>query len=464
MPPHPMRDVIVLLPGITGSVLKKDGKVVWGFSPGTVMRALFTGGHSITGALEMGGDDPERDTLDDGVTASALIPDLHLIPGLWKIDGYSVVSDTIRRVFDVREGQNFFTFPYDWRRDNRASARRLQRHAHDWLKAWRQQSPQAKLILIAHSMGGIVSRYFLDVLGGWQDTKALITFGTPYRGSLNALDTLSNGIRKGPLPLGHLTEFCRSCTSIYQLLPIYPAYSAGSGALERVGEVSGIPGVDAAKAQAALAFHREIIAAVDANLKDPKYMAERYRVFPSVGTMQPTLQSARLDAGRVILERHYDGSDMGGDGTVPGVSAIPHEYSKAENAVYAAMKHGSLQNTVSLLDHVEGVVTSLDIDLGKFLAPDRRVQLSLQIEDAYFDDEPVVVGVDAGEDRLTLDATIEDASTGRVVVTTAMRDRSDGTYSADCGVLPEGSYRIRVGGDSGAVATVADSFGVAPRG
>lgn len=463
MPPHPMRDVIVLLPGITGSVLKKDGSVVWGFSPGTVTRVLFTGGYSITRALELGGDDPERDTLDDGVTAEALIPDLHLIPGFWKIDGYSLVSDTIGRVFDVREGKNFFTFPYDWRRDNRASARRLQRKAHDWLKAWRQQSPQAKLILIAHSMGGIVSRYFLDVLGGWQDTKALITFGTPYRGSLNALDTLSNGIRKGPLRLDHLTEFCRSCTSVYQLLPIYPAYSAGGGALERVGEVSGIPGVAEAKARAALAFHREIIAAVDANMKDPKYLAERYRLFPAVGTMQPTLQSARLDAGRTMVDRHYEGNDTAGDGTVPRVSAIPHEYSKADNAVFAAMKHGSLQNTSSLLDHVEGVVTGLDIDLGKFLAPDRRVQLSLQVEDAYFDDEPVVVGVDAGEDRLMLEATVEDETTGRAVVTAAMRDQRDGTYTADCGMLPEGSYRVRVDGAAAAVATVADSFGVTPR-
>jgi hypothetical protein len=165
----------------------------------------------------------------------------------------------------------------------------------------------------------------------------------------------------------------------------------------------------------------------------------------------------------VVVERHYEGNDIAGDGTVPRVSAVPHEYSKADNAAFAAMKHGSLQNTPSLLDHVEGVVTGLDIDLGKFLAPDRRVQLSLHVEDAYFDDEPVVVGVDAGEDRLTLEAIIEDEIAGRAVVTTAMRDRRDGTYSVDCGVLPQGSYRIRVGGDAAAVATVGDSFGVTPR-
>src|SRR5262245_58206942 len=122
MPAHEMRDLIVLLPGITGSVLKKDGKTVWGFAPGAVARALFTGGHAISRSLHLEGDDPEQETLDDGVTADALLPDLHLIPGFWKIDGYGLVSDTIRRAFDVRDGENFFAFPYDWRRDNRAAA------------------------------------------------------------------------------------------------------------------------------------------------------------------------------------------------------------------------------------------------------------------------------------------------------------------------------------------------------
>jgi hypothetical protein len=463
MPAHPMRDVIVLLPGIMGSVLKKDGKVIWGFSPGSIARTLFTAGHSIANVLMLDGEDAELDCLDDGVTTDGLLPDLHLIPGFWKIDGYDYLSKTILRTFDVRERENFFAFDYDWRRDNRASARRLQRKTHDWLKAWRHRSPDAKLILIAHSMGGIVSRYFLEVLGGWKDTRALITFGTPYRGSLNALDALSNGIRKGPIHLAHLTEFCRTCTSIYQLLPIYPCYAQGSSTLERVGEVVGIPGVEADRARDALAFHREIIAAVEANLKTDEYFANRYRVFPIVGTLQRTLQSARLEAGRVVLATSHDGTDMGGDGTVPRAAAVPHEYGKADNAIFAATRHGSLQNTPSLLTHVEGVVTGLDLDLGKFLAPDRRVQLSLQVDDVYFDDEPVAVGIDAGEDQLSLVATIEDSTTGRIVVTRPLRDRRDGTYIVDCGALPEGSYRVRVSGDDSRIAPVTDSIGVTRR-
>ena len=401
MPPHPMRDLMVLLPGIMGSVLKKDGRVVWGFSSGAAARALFTGGRSVSRGLRLGGDDPLRETVDDGVTADALLPDLHLIPGFWKIDGYGIIGAALRQTFDVRDGENFFEFPYDWRRDNRAAARMLQRKTSEWLERWRRQSPNARLILIAHSMGGLVSRYFLEVLGGWRSTKALITFGTPYRGSLNALDTLSNGIRKGPLSLDDLSEFCRSCTSIYQLLPIYPAYSSGASPLARVGESSGIPNLDAAKAREALAFHREIANAVAANRKEPDYEREGYRLFPIVGNVQKTLQSARLDAGRVTLQNTYEGQDVSGDGTVPRVSALPQEYSDTGNAVFAAMKHGSLQNTASLLEHLEGVITGFDLNLGKFLAPDRRIQLSLAVDDVYFDDERVGVGVDAGEGRLS---------------------------------------------------------------
>jgi hypothetical protein len=113
-----------------GSTLEKDNKAVWGFGAGTMARALFTGGHAIADALELGSDDPEREVLDDGVTATALLPDLHFMPGYWKIDGYGIVTASILAMFDVRLGENFFTFPYDWRRDNRAAARRLQRQTH----------------------------------------------------------------------------------------------------------------------------------------------------------------------------------------------------------------------------------------------------------------------------------------------------------------------------------------------
>ena len=145
----PVSDVVVLLPGITGSVLQKDGRDVWAVTGSAAVEALKSLGRDIT-SLELHGDDAALDDLGDGITAPRVIPDVHLIPGLWKIDGYGKVSATIREQFDVTPGLNFFEFPYDWRRDNRVHARRLARESHEWLAAWRAHSgnEDAKLILI----------------------------------------------------------------------------------------------------------------------------------------------------------------------------------------------------------------------------------------------------------------------------------------------------------------------------
>jgi hypothetical protein len=86
-------------------------------------------------------------------------------------------------------------------------------------------------------MGGLVARYFLECLDGWKDTRMLITFGTPHRGSLNALDSIANGFAKkvGPLTIVDLTRLLRSLTSVYQLLPICPCIETSTGRI-RVAE------------------------------------------------------------------------------------------------------------------------------------------------------------------------------------------------------------------------------------
>ena len=184
------------------------------------------------------------------------------------------VAKTIRDEFDIQPGVNFFEFPYDWRRDNRVHARRLARESRDWLKTWRERSgnDDAKLVLIAHSMGGLICRHFLEMLDGWKDTRLLITFGTPYRGSLNALDFIVNGMKKklGPVTLLNLTELVRSFTSVYQLLPIYPCVDPGNGTLARVTEVDSIPGLIPERAADALAFHRAIREAVEEHVEPPR--------------------------------------------------------------------------------------------------------------------------------------------------------------------------------------------------
>ena len=452
---HKMPDVVVLLPGITGSVLKKNGKVVWGFSTSTIGRALFTLGGSMAKALALPQDDPAVEDLGDGIVADALMPDLHLLPGIWKIDGYTRIAEALKASFELIDGQNFFPFPYDWRRDNRLAARRLARLAHDWLATWRRLSgnADAKLILIGHSMGGLVSRYFLECLEGWKLTKALVTFGTPYRGSLNALDGLANGLKKGPLDLSTLA---RQLTALYQLLPVFECYDAGDGKLLRVGETAGIPNVNDRMAAAALAFHREIEAAVASNRRLPQYQAAGYRVYPVVGVAQETSLSARLAGRGVVMLQTYKGEALGGDGTVPRVSAIPLELSDHPSATYAATKHGSLQNADAVIVNLVGLLSGFNLDLGAFRKP--GIQVALDVEDVFFADEPIEVRARPTKADTGLTATLWRAGEKQPVAAAGMQPAGD-WHVAEFAPPGAGAYRVTVTGTD--VETAEDSLVVA---
>lgn len=451
-----MPDVIVLLPGITGSVLKKNGKIVWGFSATTIGKALFSIGASMEEALALPHDDPATDDLGDGVVPEALMPDLHLLPGIWKIDGYTMIADAIKANFEVTEGQNFFGFPYDWRRDNRASARRLAKAVHGWLAAWRQSSgnADAKLILIGHSMGGLVSRYFLECMEGWKVSKALVTFGTPYRGSLNALDGLTNGVKKGPLDF---STVARQFTALYQLLPIYECYDSGNGKLVRVGETAGIPNLNAEKAAAALAFYREMEAAVASNQLLPQYQNTGYQIYPVVGVVQQTELSARLVDGRVEMLQTHKGEALGGDGTVPRVSAIPIELSaNPSSAIYVGTQHGSLQNADSVITNLIGLLSNFTIDLGAFRAPKPRV--ALEVEDMFFAGQPIAVRARPSRD-VALDATLWRSGEKQPVATVALQAADGDWYGGEFSPQSVGAYRVTITGTD--VESAEDSFVVA---
>jgi hypothetical protein len=385
------RDLVVVLPGISGSVLSKDGKEVWGASTAAIWRAVTSGGDSIRSLAIESLDDPSLDDLGDGVKATGLVQDLHIIPGLWKIDGYTGLMKRLESALQLQPGRNLFAFAYDWRRDNKVSARKLARLAKGRLDKWRESSgaSDAKLVLVAHSMGGLVSQYFLEVMGGRKDTRALVSFGTPYRGSLNALGYLANGFSEGVGPLNvELTSTLATFTAVYQLLPAFECVDSGDGKLARIGEIAGVNGVDPARAVAALAFYREIKAAAEANAKDAAYQAGAYQTFPIVGVAQPTFQSATLAAGKITLLRSSRGIDYGGDGTVPRFSATPLEMSDSHREIYVAEQHGSLQNFDPALVNLIGVLTGQGIDLGQFNFA--ALALSLDIDDVYSADDVVL--------------------------------------------------------------------------
>jgi pimeloyl-ACP methyl ester carboxylesterase len=433
---------------------------------------------SLVERLRLEGDDPQLDVLPDGVRAVDLVQDVHLIPGLWKIDGYSGFRAMVTDAFKVEVGTiraddqrvaNYFEFPYDWRRDNRVAARQLKRVVDERLHRWRTETPfkDAKAILVAHSMGGLVARYYVEVLGGWTDCKALVTIGTPHRGSVKAVDFLANGNR---LMFADLTDMIRSLTSVYQLLPRYRMVEE-NGRFCRVTETDAeMPGIDRKRGAEALRFHDEIQAAVEAR------PSRGYELIPIVGTWQPTMQAARLAHGRVTVDTiaptWTEFPEGDGDGTVPRVSAVPIEHSDAWLNTFVAESHSSLQNHAGILQDLRDRVIQSQVRTGHIRGAVTAAQpapaLALHVDDLYAHDERIELQVGVKN------IDVGDVTAVRVKVTEAANGAtmhegpcalSDGVWSGVLSSLPPGTYRVAVTATASprALEPVHDVFAVAER-
>lgn len=405
MPKIEMKDIVVLLPGVMGSVLQKNGEDIWNISVEALWKATreVVSRRSLLEELTLQEDDPERDYLDDGIRATGLIQDARLVPGFFKVDGYSFIRTQLIKDFNITPGKvdedktaNFFEFPYDWRRDNRVAARLLKKLIDQKLPRWQEIHPGAKVILIAHSMGGLVARYYLEHLGGAEHCKALITLGTPYRGSVKILNYLANGFRKRPLP--ELTEVVRSFTSAYQLLPIYPMVNV-AGNWQRVAEVDDIRGVVKERAKQG----REFLLSLKGT--------GAYQTKPIVGVGQSTLQSAMFANGKLEVSKDtlptnpnsqeaLSGGFVTGDDTVPLLSAIPLELSEQLQDVPLIECHGSLQCNPQVWTSVRTALMRLQNSISDFQNP-KSIQslsqpagISLALDDLYLPDEPIQLGAE----------------------------------------------------------------------
>jgi hypothetical protein len=460
-----MSDIIILLPGITGSVLQTRGKDSWALDPSGLFRAISTLGDSVYRLRLDDGDDPDVDDLGDGVVATRVVPHVHLFPWLHEADGYLDTLKWLKQNFRVIEGSiddpkpaNLFAFPYDWRRHNAVAARALEKFVNQRLPVWQAwaNAPDARVILLAHSMGGLVARYYVEVLGGWECCRALLTFGTPHRGSPNALDYLANGFRKFGVRFHSLTETMRTFSSVYELLPRYEMLDI-DGHLRRPGEVTGIAGIDPNRASKALNFHRAIEAAVSRNMKDARYQTA-HTILAYAGTGQPTNQSATTHVGkdpsasrslevRKVAPSTVDPLVEGGDGTVPFLSAIPIELSErwAEGESMRE-RHGALLRPGLMADHVlthlkRMQAGGLGAIRGESTSETRG--LSLDVEPLYKAGQTVTLKVralDVKETprsvRVVIDAS-DGSSPGQVDLT--LRDEHWVGYLED---LDPGLYRV----------------------
>jgi len=151
-------------------------------------------------------------------------------PGLPNYDVYSQLITYLEEKLGFVTGQTLFTCPYDWRQPLGKAVVALERCIE---QARHIVGPDVKFIIIAHSMGGPLTRYYVEVLGHKADVEKLILMGTPNLGSPYLFRLLLKGFSIGypkidPLLKDRSLEVVRSFAGLYELLPVYSGFLTDS--------------------------------------------------------------------------------------------------------------------------------------------------------------------------------------------------------------------------------------------
>jgi hypothetical protein len=335
-----VRHLVVVVPGIGGSVLEPSdprAPAAWNVTVPGVARTLV---------------DPARLSVDEHpvlrptglVTGVTVLGRLAVLPGyagLVRSLADQLATGSAVLVPEVQPDPNagVLLFPYDFRLGVATAAKRLAAALNPLVASADARWPGRAVLVVAHSMGGLVARYWAGVEGGWRHCRALVTLGTPHRGAPKALAWLVDGVRLGRR-WGLATNVLRGWQGAWDLLPRYEAvWDAEACQALRPEELpaecvnsSGALRMTAAAVPQALRegarMHRDLASGWS---DIPVGHTPAVHVVFARGHATPA--EAVVAGGRLQVRRRdavwlaRDGWD-GGDGTVPAFSAVPVELSE----------------------------------------------------------------------------------------------------------------------------------------
>jgi hypothetical protein len=215
----------VIVPGYMGSLLrdKNTGQTVW-IDFAALRRNPLKIGSAIDEMLQ------KMAYPNDDLEPAGIMNQVLIMPPFAKQEHYGRLLDAFKLwgyqvdpASPQPEDLAVYTFAYDWRQDNRISARQLG----EAIQRWEKNHPGAKAWLIAHSNGGIVSRWYIQKEGGDQHVGRLFLMGSPWDGAPKTIKMLMDGLevlgmrRFNLWNLGvRMKEAIRSFPSFYQIVPV----------------------------------------------------------------------------------------------------------------------------------------------------------------------------------------------------------------------------------------------------
>ena len=242
-------------------------------------------------------------------------------------------------------------FPYDFRRS-------VEHIANDLDRVVRERAQGRRVVLVAHSMGGLVAAWWWAFMSEGIDVDQIITLGTPFRGAAKALDTLLNGMRIGPYVPQAVTDTVRTWDSVFDLLPHYQVVDGNDKYRYPYELPSGITSAVAGFSGKALNAYQKNQRLNDALVnKVAESGRNPFTVYYSQG--HATLGHASIDThsdGLVVAKgnpRAIPASWDGGDGTVPMFSTIPDVVERdVSRWRRLAGKHQDLVEEKSVFEHL----------------------------------------------------------------------------------------------------------------